>query len=256
MAQVPASMFYKSEGYFVGAIKFDLLLSENHSIEAQVTEHPIEDGSPVHDHVRILPRKGSLTGLVTNHPLKTDAKLPEWFLEKVQAAGQAGLLTQFARQYGFSQNTLSQADFARLQKPLTNRAADTWKLFQVLVKTGEPVTISMGLEKPENVIVTKVSTSRDSDTGDAQKFQVEFQEVRIVKLTEIKITAATSPIDPTTAAKKALKGKVGGKQVNGTPKPVYSYNGAVKTVEIYSGAGEGTANVNKGQVFSPGGPLR
>lgn len=232
MGQKSASLFYKEEGYFVGAIKFDLLISESHSIEAQVSEHPIEDGSVVSDHVRILPRKGSLVGLVTNHPLKTDAKLPDWFLEKLNAAGSPSILTQFARQYGFRQSSLSSDDFAQLVRPSTNRAATAWEKFVELVKTKEPVTISTGLEKPENVIVTKVSASRDPDTGDAQKFQVEFQEIRIVKLSEIQILAATAPLDPTTAAAKVKKGKVGGKQVNGTPRPVYSYNGAVKTTEI------------------------
>lgn len=237
MPTIPSSLFYKSEGYFVGSVQFDLLISESHSIEAQVTEHPLENGAVVSDHVRILPRKGSLVGLVTNHPLKKPSEpLPEWFLDKVSALGNPSILDSIARTYGGISNTLgvgskgtTEADFARLSKLTTNRAADTWGLFKRLVEAKEPVTISMGMEKPENVIVTKVSTSHDKGDGESARFQVEFQHIKIVTLKEIEVFAATKPLDPTQGTAKANKGKVGGKQVppssTGSPRVVHTGGG-------------------------------
>lgn len=235
-----SSLFYKAEGYFVGSVKFDLLISESHSIEAQVTQHPLENGAVVSDHVRVLPRKGSLVGFVTNHPLKppTDP-LPEWFLEKVHALGNPGILESLSRVYGgvagslgAGSKGLTDADFANLPRLRTNRALNTWDLLKRLVEAREPVTISTGMEKPENVIVTKVSTSHDAKDGESLRFQVEFQQITIVALTEVEVLAVTKPLDPTQGTAKANKGKVGGKQITGTRKPVYSYNGAVQTTEI------------------------
>lgn len=250
MPTIPSSLFYKSEGYFVGSIKFDLLISENHSIEANVTEHPLENGAVVSDHVRVLPRKGSLVGLVTNHPLKkpTDP-LPEWFMDKVSALGNPGILDSVARVYGGLASPLglgskgpTEADFARLNKLTTNRAADTWGLFKRLVEAKEPVTISMGMEKPKNVIVTKVSTSHEHSDGESARFHVEFQQIKIVTLMEVEVLAATKPLDPTQGTAKAKKGKVGGKQVVDTRKPVYGLGGKLLSSEIYSGAGEGSGS--------------
>lgn len=225
MARKTASLFFKDEGYFVGAVQFDLLISESHSIEAQVTEHPIEDGSVVSDHIRELPRKGSLSGLVTNYPLKPASELPSSFMEKLSALGNQNFLESFVAQYGYKPNKgPTKADYEALERP-KNRAFGTWTAFKALMAARTPVTISTGLEKYYTAVVTKVETSRESSTGDALTFHVEFQEIKVVTLTEVAITTATKPLNLKTATNrqaspKASKGKTGGKE-----KTIPSYRG-------------------------------
>lgn len=216
---LPASLFYRTDGYTVGSIKFDLLISENHSIEAQVSEHPIENGATVSDHVRVLPRKGSIVGLVTNHPLTPQDPLPSEFMEKVNRIGHPGWLQSLANQYT-TDEALTSKDFepiARLTPGESNRARNTWELFKLLVAAREPVTIMTGVEKYADVIVTKVSTSREAGTGDSLRFSVDFQEIKFVTLTEIALTATTKAPLPSVPVAKARKGKTGGKQIK---KPV------------------------------------
>lgn len=235
MPTKPSSLFYKAEGYSVGSVQFDLLISESHSIEAQVTQHPLENGAVVSDHVRILPRKGSLVGFVTNHPLKPPSEpLPEWFLDKVTTLGNPGILESLSRTFGGLTNSLgigskgpTDADFANLPRP-RNRALDTWNLLKGIVKDKEPVLISTGMERPKNVIITKVSTSHDKQDGESLRFQVEFQQISIVTLKEVEVLAATKPLDPTQGTAKANKGKVGGKQITtsgGAPRVVQTGGG-------------------------------
>ena len=171
-----SSLFYKEEGYFVGSIVFDLLMSEEHSMEAEVSQHPVENGATVSDHIRNLPRKGSLTGFVTNHPLNKTYTLPQSFMEKLAPAGLfQNYAAGIAGNYGIRKPTgPTQADFAALQRP-ANRAANTWDLFKTLMAAKQPVVISTGLEKYRDVVVTKVATRRSSSTGDALEFDVEFQ---------------------------------------------------------------------------------
>lgn len=220
MARKTASLFFKDEGYFVGSIQFDLILSENHSLEAQVTEHPIENGATVSDHIRDLPRKGSVSGLVTNFPLKTTRTLPSEFLEKIAAMGNQNYLESFASQYGYQKSLgPTEADFEALERP-ANRASDAWAAFKALMAAKAPVVISTGLEKYYDAVVTKVETSRESGTGDALEFEVEFQQIKLVMLTEVAITTTTKPLNLTTATNqqaspKASKGKTGG-----TEKPI------------------------------------
>ena len=230
---LPASLFYRVDGYFVGNIKFDLEISENHSIEAQVSEHPIEDGSIVSDHVRILPRKGSIVGLVTNHPLVSPTTpLPAEFVEKVTRIGHPGWLQSLANQYT-TEEPLIAKDFEsvpRLTPGENNRARNAWELFKELVSNRQPVTIMTGVEKYADVIVTKVSTSREARTGDALRFAVEFQEIKFVTLTEVVITAATKAPLPSVPVAKASKGKTGGKQSSTQKVPNKAPNGSIPSV--------------------------
>ena len=54
----------------IGTIWIDVAISEKHSLAADVTEHPVEEGASITDHVRPQPRTVELEGLVTNHPLE------------------------------------------------------------------------------------------------------------------------------------------------------------------------------------------
>lgn len=218
-----SSLFFKQEGYFVGSISFDLLVSENHSLESEVTSHPIETGAQVNDHVRVLPRKGTLTGLVTNFPLDgldtlVIEPLPNSFMEKVNSLG-GTILQQVAALNPLTsllapRPTMDSSDYSPLTKP-QNRAANAWELFKGLMEARQPVVISTGLEKYQDGVVTKVSTSRDKDTGDALKFAVEFQAIQFVTLSTVEVTTTTAPIPVSGNKPKVSKGKVGG-----TVKPV------------------------------------
>lgn len=51
------------------ALEFDVTLSENHGITAQVTQHPIENGVDITDHIKPELQVLSFDALVTNTPL-------------------------------------------------------------------------------------------------------------------------------------------------------------------------------------------
>ena len=63
-------LFYPKEGYKVGSVELDLILDEDHSKSAQVTENPLQDGRAISDGIFLELQEGSLTGLVTNHSVK------------------------------------------------------------------------------------------------------------------------------------------------------------------------------------------
>lgn len=52
----------------IGSIWIDVSLSETHTLSARVSEHPVEDGPNVVDHVRPELRTVQIEGLVTQHP--------------------------------------------------------------------------------------------------------------------------------------------------------------------------------------------
>lgn len=54
-------------GVTIISLELDATLAESMTHTAIVTEHPVEEGSNIADHVRVEPVKLSLEGMVTNH---------------------------------------------------------------------------------------------------------------------------------------------------------------------------------------------
>lgn len=185
-------LFYRKEGYSVGSVDIDLILSEEHSKDARVTENPLQDGRAVSDGIYLELREGSLTGLVSNHSLK-HAIPPD-----VQSA----------------QALLEQAESTTLE----NRARQAWEDLKAVMDAKEPVTIVTALEVYENVAITHIETDRDGDTGDALAIQVSFRQVQTVQLREDKVTAKVSPSDmASTINRLSAVGTDGGQKVAGQP---------------------------------------
>lgn len=168
---VPVSLFYRADGWSVGEISLDLILTETHSLNAVVTQHPVQDGSTISDHITILPRSGTMRVLVSNFSLSTakgDSRA-DW--DEIYDQGEAA------------------------QKSLPNRAEDAWKKLKDLVKTRELVKVVTSLEVYEDVALTRVETTRDGDTGDALEIDIDYEQVTKVKLKETKVTVQVQPRD-------------------------------------------------------------
>lgn len=54
----------------IASIHLDLSTSEAHRFESRVTQFPVEDGSPMTDHIQNLPDSITLEGFVTNSPIQ------------------------------------------------------------------------------------------------------------------------------------------------------------------------------------------
>lgn len=54
----------------IGLIVFDLILNETHNFSNEVTEHEVEDGTVITDHIKNNLENGSITGLITNFSIK------------------------------------------------------------------------------------------------------------------------------------------------------------------------------------------
>lgn len=68
-----AQIVYTTPNGYVFVIDFDATITETHSQAATATEHPVEVGANVSDHVRAQLAKISLEGFVTNTPINAAA---------------------------------------------------------------------------------------------------------------------------------------------------------------------------------------
>ena len=166
-------LFYPKEGYKVGSVELDLILDEDHSKSAQVTENPLQDGRAISDGIFLELQEGSLTGLVTNHSVKR--------------------AEERAKQLELQDSETLMAEAENYQ--LENRAKQAWVDLKAVMDAKKPVTIVTSLEVYDNVAITNISTERNGDSGDALEIKVSFRQILTVSLMEHEVTAQVQPKD-------------------------------------------------------------
>lgn len=166
-------LFYPKEGYKVGSVELDLILDEDHSKSAQVTENPLQDGRAISDGIFLELQEGSLTGLVTNHSVK----IAEERAKRLELQD--------------SETLMAEAENYQLE----NRAKQAWIDLKAVMDAKQPVTIVTSLEVYDNVAITNISTERNGDSGDALEIKVSFRQILTVSLMEHEVTAQVQPKD-------------------------------------------------------------
>lgn len=158
----------------------DASVSEVHTTSSTITDHPVETGANITDHVHKNPDTLVITGIVTNTP----TRFPE----------------------GIISVPVFQAIERTFAKNVTNDLARTaYDKLRDLVNNKELVKIVTNLRTYENMLIEEFSVNRDFETADALAFTMRLREVRIVKTTAIERPLPANP--QKTTAKKVSKGK-------------------------------------------------
>lgn len=126
----------------INGYELDVAVSEEHSFESDVTQHPVEDGADVTDHIRERPIAVRLEGIVSDTPLG-----------------------DLARRRGTDALPSDDA-FARL---LAIRGAR------------RSVTIETALKTYTNMALQSLTVPRDARTGAALRFTALFCQLELVQ---------------------------------------------------------------------------
>jgi hypothetical protein len=168
----------------------DASIDEQHSAQATITDHPVETGPSVTDHIRPLPRKLVLRGMTTNTPIFDKQQIPQ------QLSGIPG---------GLGGTTV--ADFSgNYSKEFTDELGrkykalgfDDEKLDRVKAVYGALVEAALGggiftvvtsLATYENMAIEDFSTPRNVINSNSIEYQISFKELRIVTTELVDATA-------------------------------------------------------------------
>lgn len=123
----------------------DASLSETHAQDAEATDHPVEQGANITDHVRPKPQMLTIEGFVSNTPV-IDARTA-----KVQ----------------FLPDQPGPAEAAH--QILKNR-----------LQAGSLHTVQTKLDTYTNMLLISKNEPRNSQIGDSLQFTLTFKEIRIV----------------------------------------------------------------------------
>jgi hypothetical protein len=138
--------FQTKFGNSLGNIELDAVLDEAHEWQAEATMNPVEEGSPVSDHIIEQPDKLKIRGFVSETPLVAS--------ESVRGAKG----TPWAES---------------LTQPL-------FDLLRDLIKAREPMTVYTKYRIYDNMVLTNLTIPRSAATGEALEFTAEFVHIRKV----------------------------------------------------------------------------
>lgn len=172
---VPASLFWREEGLGIhhGDSKltympFNLFISEKHSLKFRVSDHPLQDGSTISDHVHQEMQECTVEGMFTNHPLRK--------LEEVNEV-------KFKDEYATSD----------VKPTVSNTALANFKKLKLLAKQRKPVRLVCSLEIYPKMVITGIDYDRDSKSGSSIRFTMTLRELKTVSL---KATTGTYNFQP------------------------------------------------------------
>lgn len=161
------SMFYKSGGYSVGDLVFDLVLDEDHAFSSTISTHPVEGNTDIADHIQKQLRVGKLKGLISNHSIRHTEKIDRTNTTRSGAYG-------------------------------AGRAGAAWEICRTIWESQAAVQLVTSLDVYNSVGIKDFTTTRDPSTGEALEISVTFQEIRKVGLQKLRASAVVGPKDTKT----------------------------------------------------------
>lgn len=131
------------------ALEFDAIMREKHSGSTEVTDHPIEGGSDIADHIKTKPDRLSLEVVVSDHPII------------------------FAR----SQN----ATGAVAGGDANNRSKDAYEFVVRKRKAGRKMKIALRIREYSDMLILSEDLPVDASKGNIAAMTIELRSIVIAK---------------------------------------------------------------------------
>lgn len=209
-------IMWQGAGEQTYSIRIDATVSETHAYVNQVTDHPVERGANITDHVRPEPRRLSLVGFISNAPQFLPADHVNGAQEQVSSLTvnvpgitrvlpipSAGIGASIARGRApqgapFAVMTRVQSGYTNSAKVMTfsaefDRAREVFEELVTLRELGTFLRVQTTIADYENMVIESLTVPRDVSTGDALMFELALKEV-IVAVTR-EVAAPVLPVE-------------------------------------------------------------
>ena len=148
----------------LGSLQFDAVLSDDLDASVDIVQYPIETGTPIADHIIYQPIRYTMTGAVSNNPLKvsiTDftGALTNLVDDNPFIAAGAGL---FAGWLSGSNET---------------RSSTTLNTLLDFMYSGQVFTVDTGEITLKNMVIQRIGRSKDPENENGLIFVAELQQI-------------------------------------------------------------------------------
>lgn len=148
----------------LGSLQFDAVLSDDLDASVDVVQYPIETGTPIADHIIYQPIRYTMTGAVSNNPLK------------VSITDFTGALTNLvddnpfiAAGAGFFAGWLSGSN--------ETRSSTTLNTLLDFMYSGQVFTVDTGEITLNNMVIQRIGRSKDPENENGLIFVAELQQI-------------------------------------------------------------------------------
>jgi len=160
----------------IAGFEFDAVLEDTLSLETRYTEYPIESGAIASDYGIISPFRWRLIGAVSNNPLRPT--ITDFTGALTNLASDSGAVGAVG---GFSAGLLSGSN--------DTRASETLQFLISLQAKREPFDIDAGDIELSNMVITRLTRTKDIGNEGGLIFEAELQELPLLET----LTSSTQP---------------------------------------------------------------
>lgn len=233
MAEIAVT--YQRRNASIAGVVIDAAEFESHTFEAAVTDHPVEEGIAVSDHIRPLPVRLEITGTISNTPISLpDDDFSEGASEDtsgediprppntfpINALGSVGVAAATGNPAGavaglaaaavavaadLLEKDSVHADVLKFA-PEFNRVGAALSEFLAVIQEGRLFEVVTTLATYPDMAFESLRIGRDVNTGNVLAFSAAMKQIRTVQTSTVE--------DPTPKVNRALPKKAKGKQAS------------------------------------------
>ena len=148
----------------LGSLQFDAVLSDDLDATVDIVQYPIETGTPIADHIIYQPIRYTMTGAVSNNPLK------------VSITDFTGVLTNLVDDNPFI--AAGAGLFAGwLSGSNETRSSTTLNTLLDFMYSGQVFTVDTGEITLNNMVIQRIGRSKDPENENGLIFVAELQQI-------------------------------------------------------------------------------
>ncbi len=166
-----------------GVLIIDCTTAGEIGADNTITDHPVEKGSPISDHVVLGQRRVQLSGIISNHPIVEGS------------AGYTSVTRVLAAPFGINKFLVEDVEGTDVSDE--NRKATAYFILNEIRKQKRLCRIVLDLEVFENMVCQSLVIPLEAATAEALKFSMTFREVLIISAKYG--TASIKPVAPPVA---------------------------------------------------------
>ena len=199
---MPTLLIWEDDSGQTQAVRFDVVFSENLDSTSEITDHPVEEGQAVTDHVRPAPERFSIVGFVSNHPLRRNPGVedivnfepveldypekPSAFASGNLTLGVTGAIEKLINPLPSKAHVWNVTDFKNRMREMYEQLFDAWENARI-------IRIETTLREYENMVIERLAASRTADDGSGATFPMDLRNIKRVKS---KTVQAPVPAEP------------------------------------------------------------
>ena len=164
----------------IGALQLDASLSETHERSSIVTDHEIEDGSNISDHIRKNPEKLIINGIISNASVSTVGALVGTGISGLQG----GVNQLLPGGFGNAAAVAAGVGLGSLAGTITGSPRspeNSFKYIEALWEQRTIFTVITALKQYDSMVIENLSVPRSATIGGSVEFTMAMKKIRIVR---------------------------------------------------------------------------